>query len=379
MNYKGILASFAIALLLAGCTAVEESTTSEDAPAETVESEPLSVVASFYPLAYLTQEIAGDTLEVTNLIPAGAEPHGYEPTARQMATIESADLLVFQGAGLEPWVESQEEQLESKVKLLEVSEHLELLKTEGHEEEEHDDHEEEHDDHGHEDEHHEEHEEEHHDEHDDHEEEGHDDHDHDDDHHEEEHEDEHGHEEDHHDHNHGEYDPHTWLDPVLTIETIELIEETLTELAPEHADTFAANADALAGEFSRIHEEFESSLSDCEQDTFITSHDAFQYLAQRYNLNAKSVSGVSPHAEPSAQKLAELATYAKENNVQHIYFEVLANTKTAETLASEAGLSPLVLDPIAGLSDENQDETYVSLMEANLNNLKTGLQCQSTQ
>ena len=325
--------------VLSGCTV-------EGNPADTTsqDNETLNVVASFYPLAYLTQEIAGDAIEVVNLVPAGGEPHDYEPSVKQMAQIENADLFIFQGAGLEPWVETQEESLEEKcVHLLEVASHLDLLKTA---------------------------EEEHHDEHEDEGRDEHDDEDHD------EHEEEER-EEDHH--HHGEYDPHTWLDPILTIETIRLIKDTLSEADSERADVYAANANTLIAEFSQLDEDFKSSLNSCEIRAFITSHDAFQYLAHRYELEAVSVSGISPHDEPSAVQIAELVEHAKEENITHIFFEVLANSKTAETLANEAGLEVLVLDPIAGLSNETAGETYVTLMGENLENLKTGLRCTHTQ
>ncbi len=337
-KYVQIITLAAIALLavcMIGCAEVPVETGADG------ENEELTVVASFYPLAYLTQEVAGDTIDVVNLIPSGGEPHHYEPTVKQMAMLENADLFVFQGAGMESWVESQEESLEAKgVKLLEASSHLDLLKTEdGHHEEEH------HDEHEHE--------------------------------HEDDHEDEHR--EDEHHHDHGEFDPHTWLDPVLAIETVKLIEHELAELDPANTDTFSANADALIAELSQLNDEFKSTLGDCEINAFITSHDAFQYLAHRYNLEVVAVAGISPHDEPSAVQIAELIEHAAEENIEHIFFEVLANSETAETLAAEAGLTPLVLDPIGGLSKDTADGTFVSLMKSNLENLKTGLRCQSAQ
>jgi len=321
--YTAFIAMIIIIASLSGCSETPVETTQDD-------TQP-TVVTSFYPIAYLAQEIAGDTVEVVNLIPSGAEPHSYEPTVRQMALIEDADLFIFQGAGLEPWVEAQEESLETQgVQLLEVASHLTLLENEEHEEEHHDEHEGE------------------------------------DEHHDED-------EDDHHDH--GEFDPHTWLDPMLAMETIDLIEKALADVTPSQSNTFAANADTLRAQFSELDKEFKTALNNCELRTFITSHDAFGYLANRYDLEVVSVTGVSPHDAPSAVQIAELVEHAQEENIQHIFFEVLANSKTAETLASEAGLDVLVLNPIAGLSDDTQNETYVTLMAANLNNLQTGLRC----
>lgn len=302
------------ALVFTGCQTAE--------PVETVseENESLTVVASFYPLYFFTSEIVGDAenVEVINLIPSGGEPHSYEPSPSQLAQMETADLIVVQGTSLEPWFEALEDELEDGgVETLEVNDDLELMEFE----EEHDDH-------------------------------------------------------DHDDHGHGEYDPHTWLDPVLAIETVVLIKEELEEVDPVNADTYDANADALISRLEILNESYEESLEACELDMILTSHDAFRYLAERYGLHANAVAGISPFDEPSANQIAELIELSEDEGVQHIFFEVLANSEAAEVLADEAGLSTLVLDPVAGLSEDQTDEDYFSIMEMNLSNLTTGLACE---
>ena len=72
-------------------------------PSKTVQSGKLQVVASFYPLYFFSQQIGGNKAEVTNIVPAGAEPHDYEPTAQDMAKMESSKLIVLNGGGLEAW------------------------------------------------------------------------------------------------------------------------------------------------------------------------------------------------------------------------------------------------------------------------------------
>lgn len=281
----------------------------------------ITVITSFYPLYFFTSELVGETegIEVINLIPSGAEPHSFEPSPAQLAQMESADLIIVQGAGLEPWFEGLEHELEHDgVQILEVNSHLNLLTTE----EDHDDHE------GHEDE-----------------------------------------------HDHGEFDPHTWLDPVLAIQTLEYISMELIRLDLANGEAYSENASQLTSKLEALHDSYESTLSACSLDAFITSHDAFNYLAERYGLHAHSVSGISPFDEPSAHQIAELIELAEEEGIQHIYFEVLANTEAAEVLAAEAGLTSLVLNPIAGLTGEQEGEDYISLMETNLENLKTGLAC----
>jgi len=285
-----------------------------------------TVVTSFYPLYFFTSELSEgvDNLEVINLIESGGEPHTYEPSPSQLAKMESAELMIVQGAGLEPWFEGLEHELEENgVSLLEVNSHLDLMAFE----EEHDDHED-HNDH-----------------------------------------------EDEHDHDHGEFDPHTWLDPVLALEIVEHISEELIAMDPENEAIYLANVALLEEKFTTLNENFEKSLTTCELDAFITSHDAFSYLAERYGLHAHAVSGISPFDEPSANQITDLIEIAEEEGVKHIFFEVLANSEAAEVLADEAGLTSLVLNPIAGLSKDQSDEDYFTLMYTNLDNLKIGLTC----
>lgn len=180
------------------------------------------------------------------------------------------------------------------------------------------------------------------------------------------------------DHDHGEFDPHTWLDPVLALDIVEHITEELMAMDPENEALYLGNAVVLEERLRTLDEYFENSLVTCELDAFITSHDAFSYLAARYGLHAHAVSGISPFDEPSASQITELIEIAEEEGVAHIFFEVLANSEAAEVLADEAGLTPLVLNPIAGLSSEDEGEDYFTLMYTNLDNLKIGLACDET-
>ena len=284
--------------------------------APVVEEEPEAshtVITSFYPLYFFTSEVLGDTegVELTNLIPSGGEPHTFEPSPSQLGQMESADLLIVQGAGLEPWFEG----LDVGVASLEVNAHLDLMAAE----------------------------------------EGHDDRD---------------------DHGHDDEDPHTWLDPVLAAETVEHIREALVVMDEANAAAYEANADELVARLGALDAAFAEGLASCSLDAFITSHDAFGYLAKRYGLHVHAVAGISPFDEPSAHQLTELIEVAEHEGVEHIFFEVLANSEAAEVLADEAGLDTLVLNPIAGLSSDQSAEDYFSLMEANLANLRTGLACE---
>jgi zinc transport system substrate-binding protein len=302
------------------------------------ETETLSVVTTFYPLAFFTESIGEDLVTVTNLVPPGAEPHDYRPTPQDIAKIYDADLFVYNGGGIDAWASQTEEELrETTVTTIEMSMHIDGLMEvpEGHS-------------HGHNDE-------------DEHEGEDHD---------EEEHEDEDAHDE--------TFDEHFWLDPSLAIMEVETIRNVLSAIAPEHTETFFSNANDLIDELEQLDLAYQEGLATCDIPIAVTSHAAFGYLAHAYNFEMVAIAGISPHEEPSAGDLAEIAETAREYGVGHIFFETLVNPDLAETLAREIGAETLVFNPLGGLTQEELDneETYLTVMYNNLENLKTGMLCQ---
>ncbi len=321
---------------------------------------PLQIMASFYPLAHFTAKVGGDRVQVTNMTPVGGEPHDFEPSPRELAELQAADLFVYMGASFEPWAEDAQKSIALK-NTLEISQKLELMKheeeKEDHDEHEDDEHEENHDEH--EDEHEDDEHEENHDEHED------------------EHEDEEDHE-DHDEHNHGEFDPHIWLDPVLAQEQITIIMDTLSKIDPEHSDIYQQNAAEYLQSLESLDQDFTAAFSSCALSEVIVSHDAFAYLGARYDIDFHSISGISPQSEPSAKHMAELTDLAQDKGIQHVFFETLVSDKLATTIAAEANAEILVLNPIEGLTPDQADAgvDYLSLMRENLTNLKIALQCQ---
>jgi zinc transport system substrate-binding protein len=115
----------------------------------------------------------------------------------------------------------------------------------------------------------------------------------------------------------------------------------------------------------------------CSKSDFITSHAAFGYLASTYKLRQIAIAGLSPDAEPSAQQMADIAKFAKNNGVKIIFFESLVSPELSQTLAREVGAQTLVLDPIEGLTDNDiqNGKDYFTQTESNLSNLKIALEC----
>lgn len=172
-------------------------------------------------------------------------------------------------------------------------------------------------------------------------------------------------------------DPHVWLSPVLAKQQADSILAMYTQVDKTNKGYYQSNAEKLRARFDELDEKFKNGLKSCQKKEFITSHKAFGYLARQYGLNQISIAGISPDEEPSAKQLAEVAEFAKENNVKYIFFESLVSPKLSETIANEIGANSLVLDPLEGISDDNikQGKNYFTVMEDNLKNLQVALQC----
>ncbi|MEJ8306005.1 metal ABC transporter substrate-binding protein [Saccharibacillus sacchari] len=349
----GIGASFlSLMLILGGCgsnasevaTAPASTTDPNTQAASTTEAvttqaEKLKVETSFYPMYEFARHVGGDLADVELLVPAGTEPHDWEPTPQDIAKIEEADLLIYNGAGMESWVDQVlDASANGDLVAVEASQGIDIM--EGSEEEEHD--------HEHDEAATEEH-----------------DHDH-------EHEEEAGHA---HSHDHGGLDPHVWLSPALAIEEVRSIEAAFVEKDPAHADQYKSNADAYIAELEKLDTEFKDGLSGTKRTDFVTQHTAFGYLAREYGLTQVPIAGLSPEQEPSAQEMAEIVEFAKEHDVKTIFFETLVSSKVAEAIASEIGAKTAVLNPLEGLTDEEiaAGEDYLSIMRANLKALQAAL------
>ncbi|MFE4047990.1 metal ABC transporter substrate-binding protein [Streptomyces sp. YIM B13518] len=293
------------------------------------------VVASFYPMAFLAEQIGGEHVSVTSLTEPGQEPHDLEISARQTARLEESDAALYL-KGLQPSVDEAIGQSPVAVKIDAAT----LTSLEGHGAEA-DGHEEEHaeDEHA-EDEHGHEHAEE-----------------------------EHGHE---HEHEDGK-DPHVWLDPVKYAEVAEGVGKAFEKADPDHAADYRKNTAALVGRLNDLDEKFETGLADRKNSVFITTHAAFGHLAERYGLTQEAISGLDPESEPSGARVKELQETAKADGVTTVFYETLVSDKTAKTLARDTGLRTDVLDPLEGITDASRGDDYFQVMEANLKALRTAL------
>jgi zinc transport system substrate-binding protein len=173
-------------------------------------------------------------------------------------------------------------------------------------------------------------------------------------------------------------DPHVWLDPTLMARIVDTVRAALAKADPAHADDYATRARTYTTELARLDDEYRAGLRDCRVRDFVTSHEAFAYLAKRYGLQQRGVAGVSPEQEPSPDRIADLADLARREHVRVIFTEDFVSARIADTVAREAGgVRTEVLSPLEGLTEDQQHagDDYLSVMESNLRKLQSALDC----
>ncbi|MFA5830790.1 MAG: zinc ABC transporter substrate-binding protein [Candidatus Paceibacterota bacterium] len=266
-------------------------------------SDRMLVTASFYPLAFLAEEIGGNKVQVVNFTPTGAEPHEYEPSPRDMANMERSRVLIVNGLGLEPWILSVQKNINPQTTFLLVAGEGKDISRKG--------------------------------------------------------------------------DPHIWLSPAIMYGMAKKIALTFSEVDAANGATYLNNLEIFKNKINALGDEYRSGLSHCKSKSFVTSHNAFGYLADNYGLEQISIAGLSPDAEPSPKQLTDIVTFAKKNNVKYIFFESLASPELSQMIADEIGAKTLVLNPLEGLTaeEERSGKNYLSIMRDNLANLQTALSC----
>ena len=255
-----------------------------------------SVVAAFYPVAYAAQRVGGNRVDVTNLTPAGAEPHDLELTPQQIDEILDADVVFDLGQGFQPAVEKAAAQRDGPT--------VSLLP-------------------------------------------------------------------------HGTRDPHIWLDPVRMKAIVRRVQRSLTQSDPKGRAVYARNADTFVAGLDALNDRYAQGLATCARKVIVTGHEAFGYLARRYGLRQEGVAGLSPDAEPDAQRLGQLADLVKRQGVTTVFTEELVSPRIADTLAREAGVKTDTLNPLEGLTDTEvaRGAGYVTVMDQNLHKLERALGC----
>jgi zinc transport system substrate-binding protein len=275
------------------------------------------VVASFYPMAYLAEQIGGGHVHVTSLTQPGQEPHDLEISAQQTARLQESDAVLYL-KNLQPSVDDAVAQSPVKTKIDAAS--LTSMEKHGNEVG--------------------------------------------------------GHAASHDTSKNADLsglDPHIWLDPVRYAQVAQGVGAALEKADPKNAADYKKNTAALVKKLDDLDTRFKDGLANTRTKVFITTHAAFGYLAERYGLTEEAINGLDPESEPSVARVKDLEQMAKADGVTTVFYETLVSDKTARTIASDAGLTTDVLDPIEGITAKSRGKDYFSVQEANLKALQTAL------
>ncbi|MFJ8748642.1 metal ABC transporter substrate-binding protein [Streptomyces sp. NPDC102441] len=322
MNVRRLIPTAAVAGAVAlGLTALSACSSSD--AAEGGSDGKLDVVASFYPMQFLAEEIGGSHVSVTSLTKPGVEPHDLELSPQQIGGLSDADYILYL-KNVQPAVDDAVAQ--AGVKNTVDAAGLTTLENHGTEVDGHDHGAEEGGEH-----------------------EG------------EEHTEEAG------------LDPHIWLDPVKYAEVAEGVGKSLEKADPDNAADYRKNTATLVAELNKLDKAYETGLKNTATKTVITTHSAFGYLAERYGLTQEGIAGLDPETEPSPARIDEIHHVAEENKATTVFFETLASDRTAKTLAKDLGLKTGVLDPLEGITDKSAGADYIEVMQSNLTALQKAL------
>jgi zinc transport system substrate-binding protein len=306
----GVLCCMLILLAVSGCASARPASSSGPRGE-------LTIVTAFYPLQFVAQRVSGGHAAVMNLTHPGAEPHDLELTPRQVASLTTATLVIyergFQPAVDEAVVQSENRQVIDTTTIVPLrplavgSDDLDTGQWTG------DDH--------------------------------------------------------------PALDPHVWLDPTALGRIARVVQQRLSSIDPDHATDYARNAATLNRQLRSLDRSFRSGLAQCVRTEFMTTHAAFGYLAQRYHLTQIAISGLNPDAEPSPARIAEVQRLAQDHGLTTIFSETLVSPAVAQAIAGDLGLVTDVLDPIEGITDQSRGQDYLSVMSSNLAALRKAGGC----
>ena len=319
MNSQIKLAIIAIVIVipLASFAVTQPSFNSE---ISTTKNSKLQVITSATFLYEFSQNIGKEMIDVTLLVPMGADPHDWEPTIRDREKLQKADVIIVNGIGYEHWLDSFDSNDNQGI-LVDTSNGISTLDSANHDEEKHDDHAKE---------------------------DGHDDED---------------------NHNHGVLDPHIWLNPVFAQLQVKNIANALSNSDPTNKNYYQSNAAIYNQKLNLLDTKIRTELSGCKTD-FITFHDAFSYFSEEYGLTQHTIiSSTDSHGDVTPKTLEHIISLARELNIKVIFAEENTSTKTSQVIADEIGGKVLVLSPLEIVSDK----TYVEKMTQNLESLKDTL------
>lgn len=278
----------------------------------------LTVVASFYPIAFFAQQIGGEQVSVQQLIPDNSEVHNWQPSPSDILAVEKADLIFYNGASIDHWFEEDIlSVVDSSNKLIvETTKGITLLETE------------------------------------------------------------HENDEDEHEHE-GMYDPHTWVSPIITKQQAQNIYKALLQKDPNNTDYYNERWQNLKTQFEELDTKYTTELATKAKNDVFVAHSAFGYLASRYGFEQHGVIGISADEQPSASAYANLVDLMIDHETYVVYVNPVYSDESAQTLKNElerlSGHDVQILELYLMLGKMDGLD-YFGQQEQNLENLKVGLE-----
>ncbi|MCQ2466552.1 MAG: zinc ABC transporter substrate-binding protein [Clostridia bacterium] len=296
----------------------------------------LKVVCTIYPVYDFTCQVAGDKADVKLLVKPGSDPHSWELSTDDMLLLEEADVLIANGAGMEPWLDTCLDALDNKdINVCIASDGLDLITfgdttNDAFEDFEGSDHDDDHD----------------------------------------EHHDEHG-----HDHSANGIDPHTWLSLSNAIKEIDAITNVLSKVDPANADYYLNNAQKYQADISSLQDEIDQYKDGLQGQTIVVSHEAFGYICSEVGMTQMPVEGISSDAEPDARTVSLIIDFIRANGIETIYYDSIINPSAAYVISEETGCELILLHSFGSVTSEeyNNKMSYVQAMRENYHNLLVGL------
>ncbi|MGA1046443.1 MAG: metal ABC transporter solute-binding protein, Zn/Mn family [Minisyncoccia bacterium] len=318
-----------IILLLLGAATIlfaNRTTPQNNSPANTQEKEqdiikPI-IVTTLFPFYDTTSKLVEGKAEVSLLLPPGVEPHSFEPTPQDIIKIQEADIFIYTGDIMEPWVKDIVANIPESVKIINASEDIALIESKD-------------DDHGHED---------------------------------EEKENKSG----------SNLDPHFWLDFNNSIIATNTISRAISALNIVDNNNLEQNTKSIITSLEQFDTDYTTTLASCKNKTILQAgHRTFEYLSRKYNLNYITTEELSPNSDTSAQDISKLVKEVRETRAKAIFSEELIEPRIANTIASETGVPVLELNGAHNISAEQFKSkiSFVDIMKQNLENLSIGLEC----
>lgn len=283
----------------------------------------LKVSATISVIEDLAKEVGGDRVEVSSIVPAGADVHTFQPSPSDVREISESEVVFQNGLGLEEWMGDLIESAGGEGQTI-------VVLSEGIEPQKGDEHGEEHVA-------------------------------------EEEHEAGGAHE-------HAEGNPHLWLDVHNAQKYVDRIRDALSEADPEGAEEYEANAEEYLAELQGLDAYVEEQAQSIPEENrkLVTFHDAFPYFAAAYGFELVDVIIQNPEAEPSGRQAAQLVIRIEEERVPAVFTEPQFNQGLADTIAAEANVEVYELYSDS-LVDDPEADSYVQMMRTNIDRVKEGL------